>query len=86
METKKYTLLLTSFVNKDDPHTLALAGGDDIKHVSVRAEAILLAIAEPSQHEWVDDAIYAIDNKTQHAVYVIAIRDNETGEITEPVL
>lgn len=86
MKQQRYTLVLTSYIDEHYPQTIALPGGDDIKHVSERAEAILLAVAEPSQHEWVDDAIYAIDNKTDRAVYVMTIRDNETGEVADPVL
>lgn len=84
METTKYTLILTSNLDENSPQTLQLAGGDDLKSVTLRAEAILLAIAGHNEYEWIDDAIYAIDRYTHCATYSIAIRDNETGEIADP--
>lgn len=84
METTKYTLILTSNLDENSPQTLQLAGGDDLKSVTLRAEAILLAIAGHNEYEWVDDAIYAIDRYTKRATYTVAIRDNETGEIADP--
>lgn len=84
METTKYTLILTSNLDENSPQTLQLAGGDDLKSVTLRAEAILLAIAGHNEYEWIDDAIYAIDRYTHCATYSIAIRDNETGEATNP--
>lgn len=84
MNPTKYTLILTSNLNENNPQTLQLAGGDDIKSVTLRAEAILLAIAGHNEYEWIDDAIYAIDRYTHNAIYSIAIRDNETGETTDP--
>ena len=84
MNPTKYTLILTSNIDENNPQTLQLAGGDDIKSVTLRAEAILLAIAGHNEYEWIDDAIYAIDRYTHNAIYSIAIRNNETGETEDP--
>lgn len=84
MNPERYTLILTSNLDENNPQSVQLAGGDDIKQATTRAEAILLAIAGHNEYEWIDDAIYAIDRYTHCATYSIAIRDNETGEATNP--
>lgn len=84
MNPERYTLILTSNLDENNPQSVQLAGGDDIKQATTRAEAILLAIAGYDEYEWVDDAIYAIDRYTKRATYTVAIRDNETGELADP--
>lgn len=89
MPTKfyKYSLILSSFLDEDHPSEIKLAVSDNLKKISEKGEKILLAIAEAhGLHEWVDDAIYAIDPKTDSAVFAMSIVEYASGKNIDPEL
>ncbi len=80
----KYSLLLTSHQDKNNPETIAIGSATTLQTATSLGAKIIDSINEANGLElFIDDAFYLFNSKGE-AEYALAIRDNETDEIEMP--